>query len=310
LHIRSDNPRRRGSASIPAQGIGDQPAYAYLGSMSAADFQQGAAVGGPRRALGRLLKEWSGRRGLSQLGLALAARTTQRHLSFIESGRTTPSREMILRLAASMDVPLRQQNALLLAGGCAPAWSERALAEPALAMVSRALDHMLVQQEPFPAFVVDRRWNLLRANTGAVRLTEFLLGPTPANAEPANLAVALMSSEGLRPFIANWPDVALYFLRGVQADAQADGTPATAELLERLLGLPDVSSLSEGWPLDDSQPPVLPIHFRRNDTSLHLFTTIATLGTPRDVTLQEIRVECFFPADDPTEAVFRSWEKA
>src|SRR5215831_5721447 len=170
---------------------------------------------------GRLLKDWRGRRGLSQLDLAVAARTTQRHLSFIESGRTSPTREMILRLAATMDVPFRQQNALLLAGGYAPAWSERALTEPSLAMVSRALDHMLAQHEPFPAFVVDRRWNLLRANAGAARLSEFLLGPAAEDAAPVNVAIALMSPEGLRPFIANWAEVALYFLRGVQADAQA-----------------------------------------------------------------------------------------
>jgi transcriptional regulator with XRE-family HTH domain len=278
--------------------------------MDAADLQRRPAAALTSRALGGLLKKWRGRRGLSQLGLALAARTTQRHLSFIESGRAVPSREMILRLAATMDVPLRQQNALLLAGGFAPAWSERALSEPGLAMVSRALDHMLAQQEPFPAFVVDRHWNLLRANAGAVRLTEFLLGPAPTDAEPPNLAVALMSLQGLRPFITNWPEVALYFLRSVQSDAQADGTQETAELLERLLALPGVSSLSEGWPLDEGQPPVLPIHFRRNDTSLRLFTTIATLGTPRDVTVQEIRIECFFPADDATETVFRAWESA
>jgi hypothetical protein len=209
-----------------------------------------------------------------------------------------------------MDVPLRQQNALLLAGGYAPAWSARALSEPAMAVISRALDHLLAQQEPYPAFVVDRHWNLLRANSGAVRLTEFLLGPLPTDAGPVNLAVALMSSEGLRPFIANWPEVALYFLRGVQADAQADGTVETAELLERLLALPDVASLSEEWPLDEGQPPVLPIFFRQNRTELRLFTTIATLGTPRDVTVQEIRIECFFPLDDATDAVFRAWERA
>lgn len=265
----------------------------------------------PRRlALGRLLKEWRGRRGMSQLDLAVAARTTQRHLSFIESGRTAPTRDMILRLAATMDVPLRQQNALLLAGGYAPAWSERALTEPSLAMVSRALDHMLAQHEPFPAFVVDRRWNLLRANAGAARLSEFLLGPAAEDAAPVNVAIALMSPEGLRPFIANWAEVALYFLRGVQADAQADGTPETAELFDRLLALPDVGSLSEGWPLDEHPPPVLPMHFRHDGHSLRLFTTIATLGTPRDITLQEMRIECFFPVDDATDAVFRGWAMA
>lgn len=278
--------------------------------MTTADLPRLSASPTPRRALGLLLKEWRGRRGLSQLDLALAARTTQRHVSFIESGRTIPSREMILRLAATMDVPLRQQNALLLAGGYAPAWSELALSEPAMAIVSRALDHMLAQQEPFPAFVVDRHWNLLRANAGAVRLTEFLLGPLPADAGPVNLAIALMSSDGLRPFLVNWAEVALYLLRSVQADAQADGMPETAALLDRLLALPDVASLSEGWPLEDGEPSVQPVHFRHDGVSLRLFTTIATLGTPRDVTAQEIRIESFFPLDEATAAVFRGWETA
>ena len=116
-----------------------------------------------------------------------------------------------------------------------------------------------------------------------------------------------MSSDGLRPLIANWPEVALHFLRGVQADANADGTQETLALLTRLLALPDVASLTEAMPPEEGHPPVLPIHFRRGETSLRLFTTIATLGTPRDVTLDEVRIECFFPIDDPTEVIFRAW---
>ena len=197
-------------------------------------------------ALGRLLKEWRGRRGLSQLDLAEAARTTQRHLSLVESGRAKASREMVLRLAATMDVPLRQQNALLLASGYAPTWRESDLSTPELAMVSKALDYMLAQHEPYPAFVVDRRWNLLRANQGAARLTEFLLGPGPSSAsEPVNLAVALISTDALRPYIVNWREVILYFLRGVQADVQGDPTGEMAELWARLLSFPDVPPLSE-----------------------------------------------------------------
>jgi transcriptional regulator with XRE-family HTH domain len=143
-------------------------------------------------ALGHLLKQWRRRHGYSQLDLALATRTTQRHVSFIESGRTAPSRDMVLRLAATLNLPLRQQNVLLLAAGYAPLWRERDLSAPGLAAVSRALDYMLAQHEPFPAFVVDRRWNLLRANHGAARLTEFLTGSSPAEPtdEPINLAIA------------------------------------------------------------------------------------------------------------------------
>ena len=227
----------------------------------------------------------------------------------MESGRATPSREMILRLAATMDVPLRQQNALMLAAGYAPAWRERDLSAPDLAAVNSALDYMLAQHEPYPAFVIDRCWNLLRANRGALNLTEFLTGPARVDSpsEPVNLAVALASPDGLRPFIVNWEEVILYFLRGVQADAQADGMPETTALLQRLLDFPDVPMLSEAIPPEVGQSPVLPIHFRRNETSLRLFTTIATLGTPRDVTLQEVRIESFFPMDEATAHLLRAW---
>jgi len=262
-----------------------------------------------RNAFGRLLKDWRGRRGLSQLDLAVAARTTQRHLSFIESGRATPSRDMVLRLGATLSVPLRQQNALLIADGYAPAWKERDLSAPDLAAVNSALDYMLTQHEPYPAFVIDRCWNLLRANQGAVNLTEFLTGPAPTIPpdEPVNLAVALLGPDGLRPFIVNWQEVALHFIRGVQAEAHADGMPEMTNLLERLLGLPDVSALTEVMTPEQSQSPVLPIHFHRDGTSLRLFTTIATLGTPRDVTLEEIRMEFFFAMDEATAQAFSSW---
>jgi transcriptional regulator with XRE-family HTH domain len=255
------------------------------------------------------LRWWRTRRGLSQLDLAGAAGTTQRHVSFLESGRAQPSREMVLRLAAALDVPLRQQNALLLAAGFAPAWRASDLAAPELATVNQALDYMLAQQEPFPAVVVDRRWNLLRANAGAGRLTAFLTGPSPAPAstDAVNLAESLISPDGLRPLLVNWPDVAVYFLRGVQADAIADGTEETADLLRRLLAYPGVPTLSHVPALEELPSPVLAMHFRKGQTSLRLFTTIATLGTPQDVTVQELRIECFFPADEVTSQVFKDW---
>ena len=262
---------------------------------------------------GARLRWWRERRALSQLDLAGAAETTQRHVSFLESGRAAPSREMILRLAAALDLPLRQQNVLFLAAGYAPAWRESDLSAPELGRVGAALDYMLAQQEPYPAFVLDRRWNLLRANAGAARLTEFLTGPppdAPPPPEPVNLAIALVSPDGLRPFIVNWEEVVLYFLRGVQADAAADGTPETAALLKHLLAVPGAPALSQVLPPDDTQAPVLAIHFRRGETSLRLFTTIATLGTPHDVTLQEIRIECFFPIDDTTARTIQDWAAA
>ncbi len=257
---------------------------------------------------GERLRWWRARRGLSQLDLAGAADTSQRHVSFLESGRTGASREMVLRLAAALDLPLRQQNALLLAAGFAPAWRESDLAAPELAKINAALDHMLAQQEPFPAFVVDRRWTLLRANDGALRLVAFLLGAVPAG--PVNLAEALVAPQALKPLIVNWDEVALYLLRGVQADAIADGTAETAALLRRLLAYPGLPALSQAMPPAEPRAPVLTLHFRKGETALRLFTTIATLGTAHDVTLQEIRIECFFPADDATARLMRGWAGA
>ena len=253
---------------------------------------------------GARLKWWREHRGLSQLALAGAADASQRHLSFLESGRAAPSREMVLQLGAVLDVPLRQQNALLHAAGFAPVWRERDLSDPELAQVSGALDYMLAQQEPYPAFVVDRRWNLLRANEGAGNLVTFLLGAAPTGA--VNLADALVAPDVLRPFMENWDDVAMHFLRSVQADALADGTAETAELLRRLMAYPGVPPLSRVAPLE-THAPVLNINFRKGATTMRVFTAIATLGTPQDITLQEIRIECFFPSDDASAALFREW---
>jgi transcriptional regulator with XRE-family HTH domain len=263
-----------------------------------------------RAGFGARLRWWRNRRGLSQLALAEAAEISQRHLSFLEVARNSPSRDMVLRLGAALDLPLREQNALLGAAGFAPVWRTGNLGEPALAAVGRALDFMLAQQEPYPAYVVDRRWRLIRANEAGQRLVSFLTGTAPAPPDPenpVNLADALVAPTGLRPLIENWRDVVLYFIRSVRADAQADGSAETASLLERLIAYPDVPAIWESAPIEDGQGPVLTIDFAKGGTRLKMFTTLATLGTAQDVTLQEIRVECFFPADEATAAVFKAW---
>ncbi len=165
---------------------------------------------------------------------------------------------------------------------------------------------MLTQQEPFPAVVVDRRWNLLQANKGAVALVEFLVGPVQPGAK-LNLADALVAPDVLRPHLMNWVDVVRYFLRSVKADAAADGTPETRELLERLLSYDGVRSVMTAAVAGSTEGPVLPMHFQKEGTKLSLFTTIATLGTPQDITLQELRIESFFPMDEETRAPFRKW---
>jgi transcriptional regulator with XRE-family HTH domain len=251
------------------------------------------------------LRAWRQRRGWSQLELAGRAGISQRHLSFLEIRRADPSREMVGRLATTLDLPLRQQNALLVAAGFAPVWPEADYAAPELGRVRDALDYMLAQQEPFPAVVVDRRWNLLQANRGAVRLVEFLVGPLGAGAR-VNLADALVGPEVLRPFLVNWAEVVRYFIRCVEADAAADGSAETAGLLDRLFSYNGVRSAMRA-PANPVADPVLPMCFRKGEVSLDLFTTIATLGTPQDVTLQELRIESFFPMNDATAATLRAW---
>jgi transcriptional regulator with XRE-family HTH domain len=193
------------------------PCGGMLGTTVSNDLRGSHAT---RCELCRQLKTWRGRRGLAQLALAGRANISQRHLSFLELGRASPSREMVDRLAGALDLPLRQHNALLLAAGFAPEWRARDLAAPDLAEVTRALDYILAQQEPYPAVVVDRHWNLLRANAGAGRLVEFLVGPI-APGTAINLADALVAPDVLRPYIVNWTQVVRHFIRSVEADARA-----------------------------------------------------------------------------------------
>jgi transcriptional regulator with XRE-family HTH domain len=255
------------------------------------------------------LRWWREHRGFSQLELAGRTDVSQRHLSFLELGRASPSREMVGRLAAALDVPLRQHNDLLLAAGFAPEWRQRDLAAPDLAEVASALDYMLAQQEPYPAVVVDRHWNLLKSNAAAVRLVEFLVGPI-APGTAVNLADALVAPDVLRPHLVNWAEVVRHFIRSIEADAAADGLRETAALLDRLMGYKGVrAALSVASSKGDTGP-VLAMHFRKGGTSLRLFTTIATLGTPQDITLQELRIECFFALDEGTASSLRSWAKA
>jgi transcriptional regulator with XRE-family HTH domain len=252
------------------------------------------------------LRWWRQRRGWSQLELAGRAGISQRHLGFLELQRSFPSRDMVSRLATVLDVPLRQHNALLLAAGFAPIWQETDLAAPELAPMRAALEHMLAQQEPFPAVAVDRHWNLLQANRGAVRLVEFLVGPLAPDAR-INLADALVAPDVLRPYLVNWTDVARYFIRSVEADAAADATGETTALLDRLLRYQGVRlALRQDAPRAAGGP-ILPMHFRKGGITLMLFTTIATLGTPQDITLQELRIESFFPMDPRTAAILRGW---
>ena len=265
-----------------------------------------------------LLRYWRGRRGYSQLALSLAAGVSQRHISFLESGRSRPSREMVLALAERLGVPLRQRNRMLLAGGFAPGYSEHALVSPPLQMVQQAISLILAKQEPFPAVVLDRFWNLVDANPPYRRMLDMLLaGRAPEALEEGsgrvNLMLAVFDPHGLWPVIENARQVGRYLLRRVWQELQVQANDQAArEIFARIAAWhPDMvgpggALLPDDEAADGPPPPVLPVTLRAGTFRASLFSTITTLGIPQDVTLQEMRIECFFPADEATRAVFET----
>ncbi|WP_165371629.1 helix-turn-helix domain-containing protein [Pseudolysobacter antarcticus] len=255
------------------------------------------------------LRYWRGKRGYSQLRLSTESNISQRHISFIESGRSQPSKELILKLGAVLDIPLRQRNVILLAAGFAPAYHERSLSDPELQSVRHALQFMLAQQSPYPALVVDRLWNLLMVNAPAAMLMRWLLG-APADQAIAqdgslNVLRILLDPAGLRPHLANWEAVCGDMLHWIQREAMSDGPGSEAtRLLENLIAFSGLPAITQTPNLDSRALPFLAMHIRKDDVALNLFTTITTLGTPHDVTVHELRVEAFFPADAATATWF------
>jgi transcriptional regulator with XRE-family HTH domain len=259
---------------------------------------------------GPMLRTWRRRRGASQLALALQSGVSQRHVSFLESGRARPSREMVVQLSTALDVPLRQRNAMLLAAGFAPAYRESNLAAPELLPVRKAIDHILRQQEPYPAIVIDRLWNFIQGNEAATAFTVFLFeGPPPAppSGKPPNVLHWLLDPKALRPKIANWEEVARHLVSTTYAEILADGgEPKALAFIEEIMGFPDVPASFRKLRFEERPQPVLTLDYVVGGKSMSVFTTIATLGTPQDVTLQEVRIESFFPADDRSDALFKS----
>lgn len=254
------------------------------------------------------LRYWRNKRGLSQLRLSGDSGISQRHLSFLETGRAVPSRDLILKLGLVLDIPLRQRNAMLLAAGFAPAYRERSLSDPELAAVLQALDFMLAQQAPFPALVVDRLWNLVMANEPAVRMMRCFLdmpahAPIPRDGS-INVLKLTLDPNGLRRHLLNWEDVCTDLLQWVQREAMGDGPGSEAtRLLEELMALPGIARAASQPNLERRALPFLPVQLKKDALTLNLFTTITTLGTPHDVTVHELRLESFFPAD----AASRQW---
>ncbi len=257
---------------------------------------------------GRLLREWRARRGLSQLRLATESGVSSRHLSFIETGRSQPSREMVLRLAQALDVPLRERNALLGAAGFAAVFRETALGAPELAPIERMLAFLLERYEPFPAYLVDRTWRVLRANrAGLAAFAPFASAAPVWRENPLNLMRLTLAPDGLRPAIVNWDEVASALLARLAREAAvASGDSSLAALIEELRSLPDLPDSVRVPDLTRPPPPILAVHLKQGDVDLRFFTMLTTLGTPQDVTLQDLHIESFMPADGATEAHMRA----
>lgn len=259
---------------------------------------------------GPMLRTWRRRRGASQLALALQSGVSQRHVSFLESGRARPSREMVVQLTTALDVPLRQRNAMLLAAGFAPVYRETNLAAPELTPVRQAIDRILKKHEPYPAIVIDRLWNLQQANEAAQAFTVFLFEgppPPPPPGKAPNVLQWLLDAKALRSKIANWEEVARHLVSTTYAEILADGGEPTAlAYIEEVMAYPDVPASFRKVRFEERPSPILTVDYIVGGKSLSVFTTIATLGTPQDITLQEVRVECFFPADDRSNALFKS----
>ncbi len=244
------------------------------------------------RASGGLLRYWRGQRGKSQLALSLDSGVSQRHISFVESGRSVASRDLLLTLSQSLEIPLRERNALLLASGYAPVYRESALDTPEMALVMTAVDRVLMQHEPHPALVMDRYWNVLKTNEAAPRFfggfIDLSLRP-----RPRNLLHLMFDPEGMRPFIERWEEVAAGLLERVLREAVGhvvdEKTIALLNELKRYAGAEKLKASTR------NQGPVLPITFRKGEERFSYFSLITTVGTPQCVTAQELRIECMFP---------------
>ncbi len=271
---------------------------------------------GPTAGYGAMLQQWRRRRTLSQLDLSLDAGVSQRHVSFLESGRSRPSREMVLMLASTLDLPLRERNAMLVAAGFAPIFREQGLAGIEAEPVRRALGFMLQQQEPFPGLVIDGHWNLLMANEAAGRMiADFVDLEAFAAAHcgngPPNILKLTAHPDGLRPWIVNWLELSDAMRVRVRREmALAAPDPALLALMEEVEALMPKADTPRELPTGIGSSPILPMQLRRGDLSLAWFSTIATLGTAMDAELEELRIESFFPADDVTERYARAMETA
>ncbi|PWJ85299.1 transcriptional regulator with XRE-family HTH domain [Pseudaminobacter salicylatoxidans] len=247
---------------------------------------------------GTLIREWRTRRRMSQLDLAAEAAISQRHLSFVESGRTAPSREMVLHLSEQLDIPLRQRNRILLAAGYAPIFSERKLDDPTLAPAMTAVEMVLKGHEPFPAIAVDHHWNLVAANSAIGPLLEDVADASLL-APPINVLRLSLHPQGLAPRIVNLHEWRTHLIERLRRQIDASGDTVLADLERELLSYPGAVPTSR-MTHPDIAAIAHPLRLKMGKEILSFIGTITVFGTPLDVTLSELAIESFFPADPET----------
>jgi transcriptional regulator with XRE-family HTH domain len=248
--------------------------------------------------VGDQLRMWRQRRRLSQLDLACEAEISPRHVSFLETGRSLPSREMLLRLAERLDIPLRERNPLLLSAGYAPMYAERKLDDPALKQARKAIDLVLAGHEPYPALAVDRHWSLVSANNA---LAPMLAGVAPRLMEPpVNVLRAALHPEGLAPRVENFSEWRWHLLSRLRHQIDATADPVLIELLAELQAYPVTGRPHPEGHTDDYGGVLVPFRLRTEHGVLSFFSTTTVFGTPLDITLAEMAIESFFPADPQT----------
>ncbi len=275
-------------------------------------FPPAPAQGGSSSSgVGRMLRHWRTERRISQLDLALQAEVSTRHLSFIENGRAKPSRQMVLLLSSALEVPLRERNTLLLAAGYAPAYRETSLEDPMMAEVRLALQMILRQHDPFGAVVVNRHWDIVMASDSWRRMMAALgaaqCPSQPLEVVPAprpNIVRSLLAPGPLRQSIRNWEQLARASVARARRDASRD--PAAEEVLRQAVAESGRPDLWDDAALVSPQSLLIPVELEVGGTVLRLLSTISTLGTAQDITLQELHIESFHPADAETDAWIRS----
>lgn len=255
---------------------------------------------GQQTGVGQILREWRSRRRRSQMDLALHVGVSTRHLSFIETGRARPSPAMLEALSGALDVPLRERNHLLLAAGYAPRYTVRTLDDASMRQVRSALDRLLRAHDPHPGLVPDRQWNVVLANRSAMGLAALL--PDHLKQPAFNVFRASLHPQGLAALTENFPDWAGYLLQTLRRTIANSGDAAMVALQQEVLAYPNVAALEAASGDALADPPLLvPCVLRLPQGRLSMFTTLTTFGTPRDITLDELSIELFYPTDDSTE---------